>query len=162
MRGADKLASYRALAAALRLVERNWHLTLIGDGPDRADVAAMFAEFGTRVTFVGAIEDATLLRHYYERADALVWPGVNEAYGMVYLEAQAAGTPVIAEDWPGPRAVIAPGASIVPRGDTAGFAAALSKGANVDAGRAARAHVLHHHGIEAAARRLGALLGELG
>ncbi|MFN6977161.1 MAG: glycosyltransferase family 1 protein, partial [Gemmobacter sp.] len=47
MREGDKLASYRALAAALaRLDHPGWRLTVAGDGPARAAVAAALAPFG--------------------------------------------------------------------------------------------------------------------
>ena len=38
----------------------------------------------------------------------MFWPGVNEAIGLIYLEAQAAGVPVLAQDRPGLSDVIAP------------------------------------------------------
>lgn len=163
MRGGDKMASYAALAAALdHLGGVDWHLTILGDGPERAAVAALLAPHAQRVTFEGAVADPDTLRQWYERADMLLWPGVNEAYGMVYLEAQAAGTPVIAEEWPGPRSVLAPGSALVPRGDGAAFAAAVRRLAQMpDASESVRAHILHHHGIDRAAQRLDALFGDL-
>jgi len=162
MRGADKLASYRALADILRGWEGAWHLTIIGDGPQRAEVEALFAGFGGRVTLIATLVEPARLREHYERADAFVWPGVNEAYGMVYLEAQAAGTPVVAQDWPGPRSVIAPASAIVPRDDAAAFRAAIRRvGTDPRARGAVRAHILDRHGIDAAAARLSILLGDL-
>jgi hypothetical protein len=45
MRAGDKLASYRALAAALqRLAGSRWQLLVAGDGPMRAGVEALFGE----------------------------------------------------------------------------------------------------------------------
>ena len=32
----------------------------------------------------------------YAGADLYLWPAINEAYGMAFLEAQAAGLPVVA------------------------------------------------------------------
>jgi len=34
--------------------------------------------------------------HYYHSADIFVFPGIQEGLGMVYLEAQSAGLPVVA------------------------------------------------------------------
>ncbi len=163
MRGADKLASYRALAEALHGLDTvDWRLTIIGDGPERAAVDALFRPYGDRVSFGEMIADASALRPYYETADALVWPGVNEAYGMIYLEAQAAGTPVIAEDWPGPRSVIAPASAIVPQGDAEAFRSAILRVTNdAQICHAVRRYVLDGHSLDAASMRLGDLLGDL-
>lgn len=97
MRGGVKHESYLALAATLaRLADREWNLTIIGDGPMRGDVEAAFAALPPgRVVWRGALGHeaipAELSRH-----DIFVWPGIGEAYGLVYLEAQAAGLPVVA------------------------------------------------------------------
>ncbi|WP_209598246.1 glycosyltransferase family 4 protein [Ruegeria sp. HKCCSP351] len=107
MRHGDKLASYRILAEALSHLTCDWNLNIAGDGPARPDVEALMVPFGSRVHFLGQLDRATLQK-IYQRASLLVWPGVNEAYGMVYLEAQATGLPVIAQDRPGVRDVLAP------------------------------------------------------
>lgn len=96
MRPGDKLASYGALARALRDVrDLPWRLLVAGDGPARADVAAAFAAaIPDRAVFLGALSlDEVAVA--YAAADLCVWPAVNEAYGMALLEAQAAGLPVV-------------------------------------------------------------------
>lgn len=159
MRGPDKLASYRVLAEAMAGFDGpDWHLTIIGDGEHRDDVTALFAPCGGRVTILPGLLDPAALRGHYEGADAFLWPGVNEAYGMVYLEAQAAGTPVVAQDWPGPRAVIGPASAIVARDDPAALRAGILRVARARAGTEARRYVLEAHGIDAAAERLRGLL----
>lgn len=95
MREGDKLASFRRLAEALPLVQRqDWHCILVGDGPARAEVAKAFSALARRVTFTGQMEP-DLLAALYAASDLYVWPAVNEAYGMALLEAQAAGLPVL-------------------------------------------------------------------
>ena len=97
MRNGDKLASYGILAKALAILEpRPWILDLVGDGDARRDVEALFRTFGDRVRFHGQVEDAATLQAFYAGADLFVWPAVNEAYGMVFLEAQSLGCPVVA------------------------------------------------------------------
>ncbi len=108
MRAGDKLASYEILAAALAHLQGDWRLEIAGDGPARAEVAALMAPYGDRVRFLGLL-DRDALAAAYRRAALFVWPGVNEAFGMVYLEAQAAGLPVVAQDRPGVRDVLLPG-----------------------------------------------------
>lgn len=48
----------------------------------------------SNIKFVGDVED-TALRDYYQRAKALIFPQVED-FGIVPLEAQACGTPVVA------------------------------------------------------------------
>src|SRR3546814_17214109 len=45
----------------------------------------------------------------YAACDVLVWPAVNEAFGMVLLEAQAAGIPLVAGRSPGVENLVAEG-----------------------------------------------------
>jgi glycosyltransferase involved in cell wall biosynthesis len=65
------------------------------------------APFGDKVRFLGQL-DPESMRDAYQRAALFFWPGVNEAFGMVYLEAQAAGLPVVAQDRPGTRDILLP------------------------------------------------------
>lgn len=108
MRAGDKLASYTILAETLGYLRSDWQLDIAGDGPARAEVTALMARFGDRVRFLGQL-DRKALTKAYAHAGLFVWPGVNEAFGMVYLEAQAAGLPVVAQDRPGVRDVLLPG-----------------------------------------------------
>ena len=77
------------------------------DKAARREVEEMMAPLGKNVRFLGELDQEGLTRQY-ERASLLFWPGVNEAFGMTYLEAQAAGVPVVAQDRPGVRDVILP------------------------------------------------------
>ena len=110
MRPGDKLASYTLIAQTLAaLPETDWHLQIVGDGDARAEVHRLFEPFGDRVSFLGA-KSASELETIYSNSSMMLWPGVNEAFGMVYLEAQAAGLPVLAQLRPGVQDVLAPGA----------------------------------------------------
>lgn len=75
--------------AACRKLKRP--LVVVGDGELRS---ALSAEFGDTAQFAGRAADEQLRRLYAE-ARALIFPGVED-FGIVPLEAQAAGTPVIA------------------------------------------------------------------
>ena len=90
MRPGDKLASYQLIADTLPQLEGDWQLDIAGDGPAEADVRAMMAPFGARVCFLGQLSHDELAQKY-QTAGLFLWPGVNEAFGMVYLEAQAFG-----------------------------------------------------------------------
>jgi glycosyltransferase involved in cell wall biosynthesis len=161
MRPGDKFESYRRLAAALPHLAGDWRLEVVGDGPARAEVEALLAPFGDRITVRGAIDAPPLLRAAYEGADLLVWPGVGEGVGMVYLEAQAAGLPVVAEDHPAQRDLVA--GPLAPPDEPACFARAIEAALadKVTRSAAARTLIEARHGLAAAAETLRRALAEL-
>lgn len=71
-----------------------YHLLVIGDGPERADLAKLQAHCGN-VTWLRYCSDSNDLARYYRAADLFVHPGVQETFGLVALESQACGTPVV-------------------------------------------------------------------
>ncbi|WP_345889583.1 glycosyltransferase family 4 protein [Pseudosulfitobacter sp. DSM 107133] len=157
MRHGDKLASYRLIAETLRLLTSDWHLDIVGDGPARDEVAALMAPFGDRVHLRG-MQTGAALDAFYAEASLLLWPGVNEAFGLTYLEAQAAGIPVVAQDRDGVRDVVvgvhpAPedGPEALARNIDALLADPVARAA---AGATARAQVAAHHLLPAATRTL--------
>lgn len=126
MRYGDKLASYGIIAETLALLSEDWSLQIAGDGPARADVHALMAPFGQKVTFLGQLTRADLAMAY-DQASLFLWPGVNEAFGMVYLEAQSHGLPVVAQDRPGLRDVLALGQYPTPSEGAQALAAQITK-----------------------------------
>ncbi|MEM8663051.1 MAG: glycosyltransferase family 4 protein [Pseudomonadota bacterium] len=93
MRAGRKAESLRVLAAAFALVraaEPGIRLTVAGDGEARGDLEPLFAPG----TFVGLL-DQPALAALFARADLFVWPAIEEPFGFVFLEAQAAGLPVV-------------------------------------------------------------------
>lgn len=168
MRARDKLESYRVLAQALALLrDRPWRALLVGDGPARREVEALMAPLGGRVRLVGAVPRAALPA-IYASADLYLWPAINEAYGMAFLEAQAAGLPVVAGRTGGVPAVVADGVTghLTPVGDAAAFAAAVARllddsGERARLAAAARARIANRHDERAAAHALAAALATL-
>ena len=167
MRHADKLASYEIIAQTLVLLPvGTWHLNIAGDGLARAEVAALMAPFGDAVTFLGALDEAALTQAY-QSASIFFWPGVNEAFGLSYLEAQAAGLPVVAQDRPGVRDVLAPGDYPLPDAGPKPLADRLSALLNnpsskKTASQTALAHIDAHHLLPAAQHTLRAGLTAAG
>ncbi|BCO09465.1 glycosyl transferase [Desulfolithobacter dissulfuricans] len=86
--------------ALLREQGQRFHLLIVGDGQERQMLErAARDQLGKEYCFVGKVERATLYQ-YYSAADLFVFPGIEESLGMVYLEAQACGLPVVAcGDW---------------------------------------------------------------
>ena len=165
MRDGAKLASYRVLAAALEsLRDVRWQLTIIGDGPARASVDAAFAGLRERVAFAGA-RAADDVARALSASDVFVWPAIDEAFGMAFLEAQACGVPVVGAASAGVASVVVNGRTglLVSPGDAVAFAAAVRRLLDDAALRrtlaiAAAAHVREHHDLPAAARRLDHIL----
>ncbi|MEM7176823.1 MAG: glycosyltransferase [Pseudomonadota bacterium] len=163
MRPGAKIESYRRLAAALAHLAPDWELTVIGGGEGEATVAELLAPYRSRVSFLGTIADPAVIRTHCAASDLMVWPGVDEGVGMVWLEAQAAGLPVVAEDGPAARSLIAGGVLAPPDAPRA-LAAAIDRAAAERQTLSARgrAHVEAHHSIDAAAQTLRHVLREVG
>ncbi len=165
MRPGDKLASYRLLGAALTgLLDLPWSLDIVGDGPARAPVECALAPLGARVRFLGALDGRTVAAAL-AAADLMVWPAINEAFGMSLLEAQASGLPVVVGNFGGVGGIVATGLTglMVPPDDADAFAAAvrrllLDRGTREAMAAAARAKVLREHDLPVAASRLAAAI----
>jgi glycosyltransferase involved in cell wall biosynthesis len=81
----------RTETAVQAALEAGRPLKVAGTGPE---LARLQATYGDRVDFLGRVDDAELAA-LYARARAVVVPNVEE-FGIVAVEAQAAGRPVIA------------------------------------------------------------------
>lgn len=70
---------------------------IVGGGPDAASLKARCGDLRLEsiVTWVGEASRCELAREY-NRADIFCLPSVQEGFGIVFLEAMAAGTPVVA------------------------------------------------------------------
>ena len=84
-------------AAFRQLTQRHpqrFHLFVVGDGLQRAALRAL-QRATEAVTWLDYCAEAPRLAALYRAADLFVHPGVQETFGLVTLEAQACGTPVI-------------------------------------------------------------------
>jgi phosphatidyl-myo-inositol dimannoside synthase len=104
----------RALGQVLRSAPRA-RLLIVGEGPERGALESTMRELGLegQVLFCGAL-DAERLRLCYQAADVFVLPATSdgadvEGFGIVFLEANACGLPVIGPDRGGPADAIVDG-----------------------------------------------------
>jgi len=108
-------------------------LVMIGRGPLEGELREIATANGVadRISFLAPMEDADLWA-YYRAADVLCLPSVasSEAFGLVQIEAHAAGTPVVSTNLP----TSVPYANqhevtglTVPVGDVSALAAALNR-----------------------------------
>jgi glycosyltransferase involved in cell wall biosynthesis len=169
MRPGNKLASYLSLVQALhRLDDLRWQLTIIGDGAARDEVLAAFAGFSSeRIRWLGRL-DAAAVAAELAAAELFLWPGVREPFGLVFLEAQAMGLPVVGQDDGGVAAVAKPEVTgfLTPPGDVDAFAAAArrlieDRGLRERMGKAALHFARGERTVAAAAGILGEALRPL-
>jgi glycogen(starch) synthase len=147
-----------ALPAVLAAVPGT-RFAVAGSGPYEAELRERAAALGLTAhgAFLGWTGDAAL-RDLYAAADVCAVPSLYEPFGLVALEAMAAGCPVVAADTGGLREVVPDGTGLRTRpGDPAGLARALVE-LLTDPGRAqllataARAHAASFPWADAARR----------
>jgi glycosyltransferase involved in cell wall biosynthesis len=120
----DALALLRASQPELRYV-------VVGDGPERARLAALASSLGVadRVMFRGRLDPAAAVETA-RSASLFVLPSVDEAFGVAYVEAMAAGVPAIGcrtEDGPEEIATAGGGIELVPARTPEALAAAIDR-----------------------------------
>jgi glycosyltransferase involved in cell wall biosynthesis len=97
------------LQALAEIKDLPWRLIVVGDGNLRTTYQneVKYLGLADRVCFHGSVGNK-LLPDYYRNADLFVFPSTDrsEAFGLVALEAQASGVPVVASALPGVRTVV--------------------------------------------------------
>ena len=73
----------------------DFHLLVIGDGPQRDQLLQLQTRTDGAVSWIRYCAESSDLARYYRAADLFVHPGVQETFGLVALESQACGTPVV-------------------------------------------------------------------
>jgi glycosyltransferase involved in cell wall biosynthesis len=128
-----------AFAAALPQLRRPARLVLVGREEDaEADLRRQVAAGGLSdvVQFAGEVSDAEL-RAWYRRADLFALLSRYEAFGLVFIEAMASGTPVLTHRVGANSELLREGAVLVPAYDRAAATGQLVRLLNDDAAREA-------------------------
>ena len=155
----DGKGLHDAAVLAQRLGRR---LTVVGEGPARADVARWCDHRGVDVQWLGA-RSRHHARQVVATAAAVVLlsePGSDEGLGLTALEAAAAGVPAIGRDVGGVREAVGPGVVLAADADvaTVDLAPIHALLADPSAGRHARVHLQEHHGPRACLATLDRVL----
>ena len=129
-------------------------LVIAGDGRERDKLMHLAdAQLPQRVHFLGRIARGDMYR-YYSAGDLFVFPGIRESLGMVFLEAQACGLPVVAFDNAGVPEAVKDGVTglLIPPFDAKAFEEAIARllgdaQLRRQMSRAARSYVRQNHDL---------------
>ncbi|SIQ01120.1 glycosyltransferase [Aquipseudomonas alcaligenes] len=122
----DQATLIRGFAQALPQLPAGSLLAIMGSGKLEASLKHLAAELGVTesVRFLGQVAGG---RRYFQAFDLFALSSDHEPFGMVLLEAMAAGVPVIGTDCGGGREVVHGVGELFPLGDAAALAGALQR-----------------------------------
>lgn len=143
-------------------------LVIAGDGKEKDKLKQLAdAHLPQRVRFVGNIARSEMYR-YYSASDLFVFPGIRESLGMVFLEAQACGLPVVAFDNAGVPEAVKDGVTglLVPAFDAKAFEEAIARFLNDfdlrrRMGRAGKAYVRQKHDLNQNYKKMECVIQEI-
>ncbi len=122
---------FRTFELLHRRHQDEFHLLIVGDGPQRKQLRQLKSRgCGRNISWIQYCTDSVDLARYYRAADLFVHPGVQETFGLVALESQACGTPVMGIQGSYMDRIICHDQDLWAREHTAGALANAIEGAN--------------------------------
>ena len=113
------------IQAMTRLRDLDAELIVAGSGPEERAAQHLAERLQVKARFLGRVADQDVPR-LYRSANVYCAPGLGgESFGIVLVEAMAAGAPVVCSDLPGFRAVAGGAGTLVPPGEAGPLADAL-------------------------------------
>jgi glycosyltransferase involved in cell wall biosynthesis len=164
----DSLAWVIRSCGELYQKRHHFHLVIAGEGKEGARLRQLASKWlPGRVRFLGKLAREKMSR-FYSAGDLFVFPGIGESLGMVYLEAQSCGLPVVAFADGGVPEVVADGISgyLVPPFDGKEFNEAIERllvkpALRMTMGAAAMNHIRRRHDLNQNYRLVEDVLLEL-
>jgi phosphatidylinositol alpha-mannosyltransferase len=113
------------IQAMTRLRDLDVELLVAGSGPEERTCRVLAERLQVPARWLGHLPEADVARAY-RSADVYCAPGLGgDSFGVVLVEAMAAGVPVVCSDLPGFRAAAGGAAALVPAGEAGALADAL-------------------------------------
>lgn len=125
-----KHKGYRYLLEALADLS-NYHLTLVGDGPDSVELKRIAKQKGVNITFTGRLEKEEVLA-CLQRSDVFVLPSLNEGMSNAVMEAMAVGLSVVMTNVGGATELIKENGFVVKKESVSDLREALTRYQNDD------------------------------
>lgn len=106
-KGIDVLCQSVSIVNQDHDLQKNMQFIMAGSGPMSHMIEKLSKQY-KNVQYLGRVPDGKL-PEIYRSSDVLLMPSRSETFGIVAIEAQASGLPVIATNIPGPREILVDG-----------------------------------------------------
>lgn len=154
------LTKYKNLDSLIDAVKlTNSSLLLVGDGEERSSITAKLSGLANEFSWIHHL-DPLELPAYYQAADVFCFvPDKQEAFGRVYLEAMAAGLPIVASNDAVRREIIGSNGIYVDPHDSVSISRGLAKASIV--GRVDYASKLRVYQVDTVVKKIEKVFYEL-